>query len=135
MKYEKACGAVIVNHGRVLLVHQQNDLWGFPKGHVEPHESELETAEREVKEETGLDIIIDPSARFRIEYYIQELDVQKEVILFLAQLKDPSAACTRQESEIAELRWVPYADVEATLNFPEWKAIWRDILAHLQPNS
>lgn len=38
---------------RYLLLLQINGFWSFPKGHMEPFESEQETALRELKEETG----------------------------------------------------------------------------------
>lgn len=31
---EKACGCVVMEEGKVLLVHQNRGHWGFPKGHV-----------------------------------------------------------------------------------------------------
>lgn len=56
MKKEKSAGAVIINDKKVLLLHYSSGHWDFPKGHIEKGETELETAKREVKEETGLDI-------------------------------------------------------------------------------
>ena len=56
MKHEKSCGCIIIEDKKVLLIKQTNGIWGFPKGHVEENETELQTAEREVKEETNLDV-------------------------------------------------------------------------------
>ena len=53
---EKSCGCIIINKNKVLLIKQTKGHWGFPKGHVEKDETEIETAIREVKEETGLDV-------------------------------------------------------------------------------
>lgn len=45
--------------GRIVLVHRlDNDLWALPGGGMELGESIEETAVREVKEETGLDVSI-----------------------------------------------------------------------------
>ncbi|MBR3627503.1 MAG: NUDIX domain-containing protein [Elusimicrobia bacterium] len=38
----------------LLIYSRRNKEWGFPKGHIEPNETELETAKREIKEETGI---------------------------------------------------------------------------------
>lgn len=145
MIHEKACGAVIIDHDSALLIYQNNGFWGFPKGHVEPNESEIETALREVKEETGLDIIIDPSVRHSFSYIIDHRnlsnritnhqpaeDIDKEVVLFLARLKDPDQSLTKQDSEISQARWVPFSEVEDLLTFPEWKEAWRFFYAKLQ---
>ena len=55
----RAAGGVVVRgtgvEAEVLLVHRpQYDDWTFPKGKVEPGESDEECAVREVEEETGL---------------------------------------------------------------------------------
>jgi 8-oxo-dGTP pyrophosphatase MutT (NUDIX family) len=53
-------GVVIEDdQGRILLEQRcDNGMWGLPGGGIEPGESILDTAVREVKEETGLDIRI-----------------------------------------------------------------------------
>ena len=56
MKQEKSCGCIVLDKRTVLLIKHNSGHWDFPKGHVEGEESEVETAIREVKEETGLDI-------------------------------------------------------------------------------
>ena len=67
VKKEKSCGAIVYRYlGTdlyILMIQMNLGHWSFPKGHVEGNESELETAIREVKEETNIDILID---RFRI---------------------------------------------------------------------
>ena len=60
LKKEKSCGCIIIKNKKVLLVYEKNrNFWGFPKGHMEDGETEIETALREVKEEVGLDVEID----------------------------------------------------------------------------
>ena len=56
MLEEKSCGAIVYNNeGKVLIVQHNAGHWDFPKGHVENNETEVETAVREVKEETNID--------------------------------------------------------------------------------
>ena len=40
----------------LLILHQGGRHWAFPKGHGDPGETALDSARRELKEETGLDI-------------------------------------------------------------------------------
>ena len=51
--------AVLVDGGKVLLTQRgkapDKGLWGFPGGHVEPGETALEAARRELREETGME--------------------------------------------------------------------------------
>ena len=52
----KKCGIILWNHSKekVFLVYgKKSSKWGFPKGHMEENETEIETAEREFYEETG----------------------------------------------------------------------------------
>ena len=67
---EKSCGCIIFDENKnVLLIKENIGDWGFPKGHVEHDETEEDTAKREVKEETNLDVenIIDMNWNFQYE--------------------------------------------------------------------
>ena len=54
---EKSCGAIVYRkyHGNteiLLIKHINSGHWSFPKGHVERGETEVQTAHREILEET-----------------------------------------------------------------------------------
>ncbi|HSE29460.1 MAG TPA: NUDIX domain-containing protein [Candidatus Saccharimonadales bacterium] len=57
---EQTAGGVVfrrnekTNEIEVLLTQDAKDRWTIPKGHIEEGETAKETAEREVREETGL---------------------------------------------------------------------------------
>ena len=125
-KNEKACGAVIENDGKILMIFQNNGFWGFPKGHVEENETEGETAVREVFEETGVWVEINEKNRFELNYDIMDKKIHKEVILFTAKVVDDSKM-KKQDEEIEKLEWVEKEKVEALLTYDDWKAVWRKI--------
>src|SRR3989304_8821278 len=54
IKTNSAGGIVLNTHGQVLLVNQEGFAWTLPKGHIEPNESIIEAAKREIYEESGL---------------------------------------------------------------------------------
>lgn len=56
MKVHQTAGAVLFNQDldKVFLIHKkERDEWLLPKGHIEDGESVVDTAKREVYEETG----------------------------------------------------------------------------------
>jgi 8-oxo-dGTP pyrophosphatase MutT (NUDIX family) len=50
----RAAGGVVLAGDEVLLIRDRYGRWTFPKGHVEPGETDEEAARREVEEETGV---------------------------------------------------------------------------------
>ncbi len=124
MKWEKSCGTIICDGDKVLLIASLQGDWGFPKGHVDEGETEEETALRETKEETNLDVIIDKDKRFMITYSPKE-EVMKDVIYFKARLKTQDIKL--QETEISNYKWVLPKDVVSYLKYPEAKEMWQNI--------
>ena len=103
MKKEKSCGAIIFDEKfRVLLIKHNKGHWSFPKGHIEEGETEVETALREVKEETNLDIEIDSKYKWT-STYMPEDDVIKDVIYFLGFPKNNNIIL--QTSELCDYLW------------------------------
>ena len=120
---EKSCGAIIFNDGKVLVVKQTSGFYGFPKGHVEIGETEKETAIRETKEETGLDIKIISDKRYTQSYIVKE-NVHKDVVFFIAKLENNNEK--RQVEEIAEILWIDINEVENILTYDSLKELWKE---------
>lgn len=114
--FQKSCGVVpyrIVN-GKpefLLLFQRFSKTWSFPKGHMEPGESEAQTALRELKEESGLDATLISLSRISIEYNISPL-ICKQVVLFLGQVQGKTEL---QEQEILKHQWVKESQLEQYL--------------------
>ncbi|MCH5296188.1 MAG: NUDIX domain-containing protein [Ruminococcus sp.] len=106
--YEKSCGAIIFHktkqNTKVLLVKNNSGrYWSFPKGHIEDGENEQQTAIREIKEETGLDVTIFDNFR-EISEYCPFGKIRKRVVFFLAQAFTDNVKI--QEEEIDSYIWV-----------------------------
>ena len=135
MRYEKSCGAVIFRKAEdwnVLLIrHTRGRHISFPKGHVEAGETESQTAEREIWEETGLRVLVDRRFRAENRYNIRP-DTQKLVVIFAAVTEQ--AEITPQPEEIAEAFWLPVEDAAARLTYERDRKIMRDAFEHIQKN-
>lgn len=117
--YEKSCGAVIFRHhsGNVeylLVKNKKGNKWGFPKGHMELYENERETAVREVKEETGLNVKLLDGFRTVSEYHPKGRII-KQVIFFVAEMTDEDVVI--QTSEIERFIWADYGLAIKTFKF------------------
>ena len=124
MMSEKSCGAIVytyVNGERLYLVEQMlGGHWGVPKGHVEANENEKETALREIKEEVGLDVIIDSGFR-TINTYSPKDGVIKDVVYFVAFSK--SMDTTMQVAEVKDIKWVKLKEAIDLIEFPSMQEI------------
>ncbi|MBR3654071.1 MAG: NUDIX domain-containing protein [Elusimicrobia bacterium] len=96
----------------LLVYSERNKEWGFPKGHVEPDETELETAKREIKEETGIENIeFVKNFRCTDTYKIKgtlsttkNRIIDKNVIYYLARTReDFKCSC---DNEIGQGKWL-----------------------------
>ena len=103
-------GVIVVdNCGKILLEKRSdNGMWGLPGGGIEPGESVIETAHREVKEETNLEIRLtglvgiysEPSAG-RIVTYPDNGDVRHLVdIVFTAVVNSGEISKSNESLEV-----------------------------------
>jgi len=123
MKNEKSCGAMIIEGNKVLVIQQKKSgFYSFPKGHVEGNETEAETAVREVKEETGIDIKVLEDKRYFMKF-VQGGDINKEVVFFIARPLN-TEGLSMQEKEIKDIKWVDINEVENILSFENIKNLW-----------
>ena len=120
MKKEKSCGAVVIkkeNDGiKFLIIRQHDDCWHFTKGHVEEGETEEETAIREIKEETNIDVEVDNNFRRVITYSPRE-DVIKDVVFFIG--KPLSDNIIIDPNELYDAKWEEIDSVKKHFNYKE----------------
>ena len=111
MNLERSCGAVVFTRisGQPLfaVVQEQAGAYSFPKGHMEGAETEMETAVREVFEETGLHPVFYDGFRQEDEYPLAEKPgTRKRVVYFLAEFKDEPLF--PRPGEIRGIQLLPY---------------------------
>lgn len=112
MYIPKACGFVLTRTGAkgleyLLLMNRKRQEPGFPKGHVEAKETELETARRETEEETALtDYEVHPHYRYEMTYAARRKGKlwNKTVVYFSAHLRHGTVRLSREHSAYD---WLP----------------------------
>ena len=134
MKREKSCGAVVFREGakgpEVLLIkHKNGGHWAFPKGHVEKKETEAQTALREIREETGLEVELDTAFRETV-VYSPKPNVMKDVIYFAALAKETQFR--PQPEEVMEIRWESPEEALSLVTYATDREVLQAFLEYLQ---
>ena len=126
MKKVKSWGCIIIENNKVLLIQQKKGNWGFPKGRVEKNETECETAIREVKEETNLDVKIEDVNKKYVDTYFAKKNEFKEVVFFLA--KRIGGEIKPQENEIKKVEWVDLIEAINRITMKSTKILYQKVL-------
>ncbi len=123
---EKSCGCIIIEKNKVLLIQQKKGHWSFPKGHVEKDETDEETAIREIKEETNLDVEIEKGKIYKEEYIVPETGRLKEVLYFIA--KKVGGTIKLQEEEVKDAKWLEFYEALKMLTYDNTRDVLRKVL-------
>jgi bis(5'-nucleosidyl)-tetraphosphatase len=116
-----------------LLIQHQAGHWGFPKGHAEARETEIETACREFEEETGIaayQLIDSPAFVESYRLFKKSKTIDKTVIYFIAFVQ--SLTVNYQEKEIRDYVWLTYPAALERLTFVQSKQLLIQVRQYLQ---
>ena len=123
----KSCGFLIVreNPTRSFLLMRHPNRWDLPKGHVDPGETNLECAYRELEEETGItadDIEVDDEFKFKQKYIVRykrsnHIPRKKKLIIYLAKLLHEVEIEPTEHEDFEWFDWnPPHAIQEKTID-------------------
>ena len=133
--HEYSAGSIVYriknNKIEFLLVQSRlNRTWGFPKGHLEKDENNVQAAQREVYEEVGLKPDYDFNFEESITYKIAR-DRLKTVTLFLSKF-NPDQKIKLQKSEIGDYKWATLAEANSCLNYEELKELLKKAQEYIE---
>ncbi len=129
MRHEKSCGIIVFREELpqrlYLILHYEEGHWDFPKGHIEPGESEKEAAFREVYEETGIpepDFELVMGFRERIEYSFTRgaEEVGKEVVFYLGRTGTEKISLS---NEHVGHEWLTYGEAHKRITYDTARAL------------
>lgn len=119
----------------VLMVQHTPEVgghWSFPKGTPEKGETPIETARREVFEETGVMFgDIDESKTFSEEYTFEKegVTIEKTSTYFIGYVENQNFVV--DGTEIERAAWVPVKAAEERLTYAPAKQIWNKVWTYM----
>ena|SRR3989344_3394019 len=132
MVSERSFGAVIFLRERkeilYLLLYRKghdnhSEAWDFPRGQVDAGEMPEQTAIREIKEETGIDILeFSEGFREKVKWFYRKegMLVNKEATYFLAETQNKDVKIS---SEHDSFKWCSYEDALKIIKFKNTKEV------------
>ena len=122
--HEKSCGAVVYTGDgkdrRYLIIRMNLGHCGLPKGHIEKFETERETAIREIREETGVSVTLDPDFRRSVVYSLTPRTT-KESVYFLGRFDGDDVKI--QESEVSSYKLCSYEEARRYITYENDRTI------------
>ena len=129
-KYVKCAGAIVINDNyEVAIVNQNHDSWSLPKGHIDPGETKIDAAKRELYEETGIKNAtlikyIGEYGRYRIGLDGKD-DKSEHKTIFIYLFKSNQDILQPIDPHNPEAKWVPYQEVNKFLTHPNDKEFYK----------
>lgn len=129
MKNDQSMGVIVFfqfpRSVKYLIIKHKKGHWSFPKGHAEKGETKLETALRELEEETGVTKIqlIKKSVLLKEAYKFTNgkgVKILKKVDYFIAEAKNKKVKIDYKE--VTNFKWCTYKVGLEKITFEESKS-------------
>ena len=117
---------------QILLVHRRSPiLWALPKGTPDAGETVEETAMRETREETGIDVAIESSLGSIRYFFVRGTTrFHKTVHFFL--MRPIGGAIELHDEEFDEVRWATVEEALALMNHATERSVVERAMAALE---
>jgi 8-oxo-dGTP pyrophosphatase MutT (NUDIX family) len=134
---EFSAGGVVVRDGEVVVIvptrraADGSRVLALPKGHVDPGETRVQAAAREVREETG--VVAEPVTELGETRYWYRRDgrtIPKSVSFFLFTYLEGNTA--DHDDEVEEVHWLSLADAQRELSHAAEREMVALAEAHLR---
>lgn len=119
---EISAGGVVVHEGKVIVIvptrlaADGSKVLCLPKGHLDPGENAQQAAQREVREETGVEAeLVDDLGEVRYWYRRDGRAVRKSVRFFLFRYLSGDTEDHDDEVEVA--RWLDLGEAQEALSY------------------
>lgn len=131
MTIELSVGAIIryrtveynKDYSEFLLLRNKRGFWGFPQGHKERGENDIQTLQREVQEETGIVNLEIHQYIGKIQYKYFRADglrSEKEVKFYFATTPTREVIISNEHEDF---KWTNYLDALSLLDHRQLKSI------------
>ena len=129
-KVETSAGGVVlrtIDHVvHALVIRDPYKRWGLPKGHAEDGESPVETALREVREETGLDDLTLGPELVTIDWFFRAQGVQiHKFTTFFLMYSDHGQPVPERDEGITRCEWVPLERAHERISYENAREVMR----------
>ena len=111
---------VINNEINYLLLLDFHNNWGFPKGHLEQGETIVQAALREIKEEVGIDAVLDTDFKEELIYTMPN-GIEKHSIYYVGRYTDQNPI--KQLEEVQDIKILPYEQAINLISFDNMKDV------------
>lgn len=119
------CGIIVFDQDLTILVKTQHGNFSFPKGKRKKRENDLETAWRELEEETGL---TSDNVELLHNFYIDECSSKGNITTryFVGYIKKTAERISFNPNELAGVIWF---NIQDAIKLEKLKYVRKNVLA------